>query len=226
LQDDSQRVSEIPHGELFAPDRAWLIDFLARHGASRLIDTVLEHAGGVRPGEHQVESEFAPWTIRGETVSAQMLLLSQEGIELGDATGRRFRLTYEDLGDEQGKRVADLVQSRPELGSIAHRLPRHLSTPPAGPPRPDFAPPPSMPPSAPSGPGAEGGEEFVSVCSNCQREVPAHLKAGEKCPHCQVSFDYVEHADGSKSYSSSYLVGQIAGAVLLIAALAYRFLQS
>ena len=46
--------------------------------------------------------------------------------------------------------------------------------------------------------------EEVSICSNCNKEVPAHIGAGDCCPHCNVRFDYEEKADGTKEYAGGF----------------------
>lgn len=54
-----------------------------------------------------------------------------------------------------------------------------------------------------SGPGygTPSMMEEVSVCSNCDGEVPASIGAGDCCPHCGVRFDYEEKSDGSREYA-------------------------
>jgi len=42
----------------------------------------------------------------------------------------------------------------------------------------------------------------VYACSNCNKDVPAHLGAGDRCPHCGVRWDYEETADGRMLDSS------------------------
>ena len=43
--------------------------------------------------------------------------------------------------------------------------------------------------------------EEVGTCSNCGKTVPAHIGAGDRCPHCKVRFDYEEKADGTREYA-------------------------
>jgi predicted RNA-binding Zn-ribbon protein involved in translation (DUF1610 family) len=40
-------------------------------------------------------------------------------------------------------------------------------------------------------------------CMSCNREVPSHLTAGDKCPHCGVTFDFDE-TNGKKSTSGGW----------------------
>jgi hypothetical protein len=58
-------------------------------------------------------------------------------------------------------------------------------------------------PGMPSGGFAEQSppeEEMVEYaeCGKCKREVPSHLGAGDRCPHCGVVWDFEETADGRK----------------------------
>lgn len=48
---------------------------------------------------------------------------------------------------------------------------------------------------------SSGPLEEVGVCSNCGKTVPSHIGAGDRCPHCNVRFDYEEKADGSREYA-------------------------
>lgn len=52
-----------------------------------------------------------------------------------------------------------------------------------------------------SGFGTPSRMQEVGICSSCDREVPAHIGAGDNCPHCGVRFDYEEKADGSREYA-------------------------
>ena len=80
-------------------------------------------------------------------------------------------------------------------------------------------------PGMPSGGFAEPSppdEEMVEYaeCGKCKREVPAHLGAGDRCPHCGVVWDYEETADGRKIDASGREVsggwmGGAAGAVAI-----------
>ena len=40
-------------------------------------------------------------------------------------------------------------------------------------------------------------QEYGRTCSNCGKGLPAHIGAGDRCPHCKVYFDYQENADGT-----------------------------
>lgn len=41
----------------------------------------------------------------------------------------------------------------------------------------------------------------VGTCSNCGKTVPSNIGAGDRCPHCNVRFDYEEKADGTREYA-------------------------
>jgi hypothetical protein len=45
-------------------------------------------------------------------------------------------------------------------------------------------------------PSLGGFAESDFYCGNCNKDVPAHLGAGDHCPHCGVYWDYEETADG------------------------------
>ena len=83
----------------------------------------------------------------------------------------------------------------------------------------------SRPPTVPRGPsrgprppigsrpdyagGAESeAETQIWYCSNCNKEVPAHLGAGDRCPHCKVRWDYEETADGRIVNASGHEVSR------------------
>jgi hypothetical protein len=40
----------------------------------------------------------------------------------------------------------------------------------------------------------------LKACGECDRPIPSHLTAGDKCPHCGVYFTYDE-TNGSRSSS-------------------------
>ncbi len=69
-------------------------------------------------------------------------------------------------------------------------------------PRGPGGPPPSYPSSDYGESSSEesyaGGadSQIVYYCTGCKKEVPAHLKAGDKCPHCGITFEYEQTADG------------------------------
>jgi len=54
------------------------------------------------------------------------------------------------------------------------------------------------------GSNAPGMMGTVAVCSNCDKEVPAHIGAGDRCPHCNIRFDYEEKPDGSRQYAGDF----------------------
>jgi hypothetical protein len=74
--------------------------------------------------------------------------------------------------------VASRPASDPTSGSTASSFP--------GPPRGSETS--SAPPS---------GQEEVGMCSNCKKDVPAHIGAGDRCPHCGITFTFEEKADGT-----------------------------
>ena len=148
--------------------------------------------------------------------------------------------------------VDDEPEEMPEPGAIAGygagNMPGYRpGSGPPGPP-PGFGGPPSFPTSAPvhGGPGDqfESGEEpdhgFAGgsplggssdtgfYCSNCNKDVPAHLGAGDRCPHCGVYWEYEETADGrtldaSGQEVTGWSVGGIVFAVVVtVVALAIR----
>jgi hypothetical protein len=52
-------------------------------------------------------------------------------------------------------------------------------------------------------------------CSKCRKPVPANAKAGDTCPHCGITWDYEEGADGKVvSWSSNYRTGKIVGGIV------------
>ena len=55
----------------------------------------------------------------------------------------------------------------------------------------------------------------VGICSNCNKQVPAHVSAGDRCPHCGVQFEYEERADGSREYASQWSERHTRGIVRL-----------
>ncbi len=62
-------------------------------------------------------------------------------------------------------------------------------------PAPSFTPPPSSPQVSNLGTGrSDMVTEFA--CSNCKKSVSSSALS---CPHCHVTFDYVENADGSRT---------------------------
>lgn len=69
-------------------------------------------------------------------------------------------------------------------------------TPPA---RPPYSPPSTPPPSytPPAAPTPQYVEQYVGICGECNKEVPAHLGAGDHCPHCGVYWDYEEDEHGN-----------------------------
>lgn len=68
--------------------------------------------------------------------------------------------------------------------------------------------------------GAPGPDMSASVsvkmCSNCMKEVPNHITAGDRCPHCHVRFDYDE--TNGKRYR---VPGAIAGLGALVSLIAF-----
>jgi len=70
------------------------------------------------------------------------------------------------------------------------------------PPPPSFREPPPLEPEIPATAfptGPSMGE--VGLCSNCNKEVPAHIGAGQRCPHCGVYFEYEESESGQRTYA-------------------------
>lgn len=48
-------------------------------------------------------------------------------------------------------------------------------------------------------------EQQEGRCGSCNKVVPASVRAGDRCPHCGVFFQYEETADGSKKHYSHQL---------------------
>ena len=57
--------------------------------------------------------------------------------------------------------------------------------------------PPSGPVFGPNGPGFE--ETYV--CTNCNKQLPKNIKAGDRCPHCRAFLAYEEGPNGQKKYA-------------------------
>ncbi len=61
-------------------------------------------------------------------------------------------------------------------------------------------------PSIPRGPSYSGPEmtqRMVWSCTNCRKELPASVGAGDNCPHCHAYLNYEEQQDGSKKYAGA-----------------------
>jgi len=82
-------------------------------------------------------------------------------------------------------------------------------------------------------PGGAGGNmpgfnapqmQYVEIkqCMKCKKEVPSTAKAGDKCPHCGVYWNYEQNKDGSKTWSGlprgffklGFLVIMVIGAIV------------
>jgi hypothetical protein len=48
-----------------------------------------------------------------------------------------------------------------------------------------------------------GGNGYVETffCTQCNKELPSHIKAGDRCPHCRAFLAYEQGADGKKTYA-------------------------
>ena len=57
-------------------------------------------------------------------------------------------------------------------------------------------------PPIPEPPPGQQVESYY--CTNCNKPLADHIKAGDRCPHCSAYLEYEENADGSKSYSPRY----------------------
>ncbi|MFN0052662.1 MAG: SHD1 domain-containing protein [Planctomycetales bacterium] len=82
----------------------------------------------------------------------------------------------------------------------------------------------SAPRGAPPGGGMPGAGmagagvpqmQFVEtkVCRKCNKEVSSSSKAGDKCPHCGVVWDFEEGQNGSKTWAPGRRVYRIGGAI-------------
>lgn len=60
-------------------------------------------------------------------------------------------------------------------------------------------PPPQSRVASPAPPASRAAlpTDYVAVCGSCNKEVPSHLGAGDRCPHCRVKWDYEEDASGN-----------------------------
>lgn len=102
--------------------------------------------------------------------------------------------------------------SSPPMSTAPGGPPPGGYTPPGGyggPPSsgPGYVPPAGGPPfgapfGTPSGPGFNGpGYKEIFTCTNCNKTLPDHIKAGDRCPHCRAFLAYEQGADGKKTYA-------------------------
>ena len=123
---------------------------------------------------------------------------------------------------------------RPSMPSHEPPRPSMPSMPSHEPPRPSMPsytpPPPPSPPSMPmSGPPVEF--EYKKQCNHCKKIVPNSSKAGGKCPHCGVYWDY-EEGPGGRTGSTAYRTGKYVGfgglfaLVAFLLGLGYRAIRS
>jgi hypothetical protein len=83
-----------------------------------------------------------------------------------------------------------------------------------------------QPPSHPIG-MPQTQQVVVKQCMKCKREVPNHLGAGDRCPHCHVYFSHETDEQGNKTtayqrggaYAAGEIAGSIFGVILVIAAI-------
>ncbi|MCY2963929.1 MAG: SHD1 domain-containing protein [Planctomycetota bacterium] len=76
-------------------------------------------------------------------------------------------------------------------GGMAPNAMAGMGGPPAMSGPPGMGGPPGMsgpPRGMGAGPSIPTGPQMVKLCSNCNKEVPQNLTAGDKCPHCKVFF--------------------------------------
>ena len=57
--------------------------------------------------------------------------------------------------------------------------------------------------------------ESVFVCSECDGELPSHIGAGDRCPHCKVHLSYEEDEYGNVTHDPATLGGNVARVVIL-----------
>lgn len=184
---------------------------------------------GMRDGLVVLESEGTERSFPLDNFSPgdRHYIRRQMGLETDDATGSANPRM-------QPGRPGDAFRAAMERHQrqMAEASARHSSPPPSPPPPPppvsghpapmaeDFSYQGSSPTTAeprlrtggsfsevPSPPIPSLGYEEVKTCSNCQRNFPLHLTAGDRCPHCNVVFDVelnqrgqvVNHREGSDS---------------------------
>jgi DNA-directed RNA polymerase subunit RPC12/RpoP len=129
---------------------------------------------------------------------------------------RREREQQERMAALETQRQQEQAQAAADLAAANAAAPAPSANSTPGP----F--PPTGPPVFSGSPGPMFQEVFM--CSKCNKEVPANIKAGDKCPHCGIFFQTKEHADGTKeqasvgdSFKNDYrLWGKIIGLVLVI----------
>ena len=63
---------------------------------------------------------------------------------------------------------------------------------------------PPMSPPIPSGPSYTSTTQTVWACSNCNKELPDSVKAGDRCPHCRAYLSWMEGKDGTKTYAGQF----------------------
>ena len=79
----------------------------------------------------------------------------------------------------------------------------------------------------PAMPSPQMEMQYEKRCSSCNKVVPDSSKAGGRCPHCGVRWDY-EDGPGGRKTSSAYTAGRYAGFAALgafIIGMIYRFLS-
>ncbi len=124
---------------------------------------------------------------------------------------------------EAQARSEQIVSTPPPVSSPSYSSPPSYSSrtsPPRNSPAPDSLAP--APESTRYSRPQPGVSQVGYICSSCNRDVPANLGAGERCPHCGVFFEYSEEMDGSKTYAKGYGVRRFAWFAAAIGAGIFR----
>lgn len=86
-------------------------------------------------------------------------------------------------------------------------------------------PTPGMPnmPGMPNTPGVPG-MRMIKECSNCKKEVPQHITAGGKCPHCGVFFEE-DKTNGKRATNPASVIGGIVGLLVVVASIVAKVMR-
>jgi predicted RNA-binding Zn-ribbon protein involved in translation (DUF1610 family) len=140
---------------------------------------------------------------RADAEARRQALFAQQQQQQQEEEARRQQREQERLAREQEQ------QRRHEEMLASNSIPQQ-----------DYDP--GTPPSSFSG-GPGPMYEEIYECSNCKKEVPAHYGAGSECPHCGITFDYVEDSSGNREYRDGYTAyGGIGFIVLTVIGIAIR----
>jgi predicted RNA-binding Zn-ribbon protein involved in translation (DUF1610 family) len=176
-----------------------------------------EPAPAAAPAPNTVAAETPPAAVplstddiraRLEQLKAQRGGNTDSGTQVAANTPSAQPLSNDDI-------KARLAQIRQEKGIPEPEFipAAPIETPPA------YTPPTYTPPTPVTGYAAEPSGPMFRMgkqCMSCRKEVPGHLTAGDKCPHCGVFFGH-DMTNGKKSSApfSAYGAGQIAGYIFL-----------